>query len=72
MDPQTEFSRHLTRREFFGRQACGLGTAALASLLAKEGRAVDAPAAGAALRGARVGGLPELPHCPEKAKRVIL
>ena len=51
-----------TRREFFGRNATGIGVAALASLLggdlpAKEKRAT--------------GGLPGLPHFAPKAKRVI-
>jgi hypothetical protein len=71
MDPRIDFVRHLSRREFFGRQACGLGTAALASLLAKDMRANEQSANSPPLRGARVGGLPELPHFPPKAKRVI-
>lgn len=48
----------MTRRHFFSRTAAlGVGTAALASLLAEEGRAE--------------GGLEGLPHFKPKAKRVI-
>ena len=39
MDPLSDNRLHVTRREFFGRGACGLGTAALAHLLGREGRA---------------------------------
>ena len=49
----------LTRRHFFGANALGLGTAALASLLPRELRASD------------TGALPGLPHFAPKAKRVI-
>jgi hypothetical protein len=52
----------MNRRQFFGRQATGIGTAALASLLAGKGNA--APTAEAL-------GLPGLPHFPPTAKRVI-
>jgi hypothetical protein len=61
MNPILDWRRHVTRREFFGRGACGLGTAALATLLAGHGRAANPQA----------GGLPELPHFAPKAKRVI-
>jgi hypothetical protein len=63
MNPLLAHRRHVTRREFFGRSACGLGTAALAGLLARDGHAAEA--------NARVGGLPNLPHFAPKAKRVI-
>jgi hypothetical protein len=56
MDPLREHERHITRRQLFGRAACGLGTAALATLL--NGRADAAARAG-------------LPHFAPKAKRVI-
>src|SRR5438270_11286658 len=52
---------HLTRRQFFGRSALGLGTAALASLLAPDQVSASTPS----------GGLPGLPHFAAKAKRVI-
>jgi len=58
-----------TRRQFFGRSATGIGTAALASLL--SGDASTASAAGTATRQVTAGGLPGLPHHVAKAKRVI-
>jgi hypothetical protein len=64
MHPLTEQHLLTNRREFFGRSALGLGTAALASLLSKEGRAAE-PSAG------KVPGLEGLPHFAPKAKRVI-
>lgn len=60
MNPLYQTALHVGRREFFGRSAAGLGTAALASLLARDGLAAE-----------RSGGLPELPHFTPKAKRVI-
>src|SRR5690348_13479082 len=68
MHPLREYQRHVTRREFFGRSACGLGTAALAGLLTRDGLAADAPRSRA---DGRIGGLPGLPHFAPKAKRVI-
>jgi hypothetical protein len=50
--------RSITRRQLFGESAVGLGTAALATLFTREGRAAT-------------GGLTELPHFAAKAKRVI-
>jgi len=65
MDPLAAHRLHLTRREFFGRSATGIGAAALASLM-------GTPAQGAATPpGARYGGLPGLPHFAPRAKRVI-
>jgi len=61
VDPLAANHRHVTRREFFGRTACGLGTAALATLLERQGNAAEG----------RVGGLSGLPHFPPKAKHVI-
>ena len=58
----------LNRRHFFGRNATGIGTAALASLLNREGLL------GSSLKtNSTVGmpGLPELPHYASKAKRII-
>ena len=63
------FNVHLTRREFFGRTATGIGTAALASLFARDGLA--APAATSSRASGRLKGLPDLPHFAPKAKRVI-
>lgn len=56
---------HSTRREFFSRTATGIGTAALAGLLAKSGLASQ-PTDQNDRRG-----LPEVPHFNPKAKRVI-
>ncbi|MFN7937637.1 MAG: DUF1501 domain-containing protein [Bryobacteraceae bacterium] len=59
-----EFDKYrlaITRRHFFSRSAASLGTAALGSLLARDGYAATTGAAG----------LPGLPHFPGKAKRVI-
>ena len=39
MQPLAENRLHATRREFFGRAACGAGTAALAWLLNRDGLA---------------------------------
>ncbi|MCP4916252.1 MAG: DUF1501 domain-containing protein, partial [Proteobacteria bacterium] len=62
--PIAERAAHLTRRQFFGKTATGIGTAALASVLGP--RALAAPAI-----GDRTGGLPNVPHFAPKAKRVI-
>jgi hypothetical protein len=62
LHPLRENHLHVTRREFFGRGACGLGTAALAWLLGRDGLAAPRTAS---------GGLPGLPHFAPKAKHVI-
>jgi hypothetical protein len=62
VDPLRQNRLQVTRREFFGRTACGLGTATLASLLARDGLAAQP---------GRFGGLPGLPHFAPKAKHVI-
>jgi hypothetical protein len=64
MDPRVERHRHLTRREFFGRSAMGVGAAALATLLQRDGFGADDAVK-------RFGGLSGLPHVPPKAKRII-
>src|SRR6266481_8598304 len=60
-----EILLEMTRRQFFGRTAKGIGVAALASLLGPslmaEGPAVDA----------KTGGLVGMPNFAPKAKRVI-
>jgi hypothetical protein len=65
MKPLIEHQAFLTRRQFFGRSAMGLGTAALATLLNRE-----AFGAAASTRNSSPG-LPDLPHFAPKAKRVI-
>src|SRR5438067_356392 len=67
MDPIQEYVQAMTRRHFFDRGAMGLGTAALATLLAGRSEA----AAKAGKDGQPVGGLPGLPHFAPKAKRAI-
>jgi hypothetical protein len=66
MNPLAANRLHLTRRQFFGRSATGIGVAALASLLNQDLAAAVGRAA-----GGRVGGLPAVPHFAPKAKRVI-
>jgi hypothetical protein len=67
MDPLTELRRHVTRRELFGRATAGVGTAALAYLLGRDGFAAEDR--GVKPPGSR--GLPGLPHFAPKAKRVV-
>jgi hypothetical protein len=55
-----ENAARVTRRQLFGRAATGLGTAALASLLAKDAQAAPGQP-----------GIPGLPHHAPKADRVI-
>ncbi len=59
---------HVTRRELFGRSVTGLGSAALAMLLARDGLAADG---GSATGASSLGGLPSLPHFAPRAKSVI-
>jgi hypothetical protein len=63
MSPIQEHLESITRRHFFGRTAMGLGGAALASLL--PSRIQAAP------DRLPTGGLPDLPHFAQKAKRAI-
>ena len=60
MNPLREHLALDTRRQFFGRSAIGIGTAALGSLLNRE-----------TFGGRSQGGLANLPHFAPKAKRVI-
>jgi hypothetical protein len=66
MNPAREFALLQTRRQFFGRAAAGIGTAALASLLNERLFAADAERSMLATHGA----LPAL-HLAPKAKHVI-
>src|SRR5687768_9075788 len=75
MDISRERELWVTRRQFFGRGAAGIGTAALASLLnprlfAGEAGATAAGGAPAANAAVMRGALDALHHAP-KAKRVI-
>ncbi len=63
MDPCSEFVQQETRRYFFGRAAAGIGTAALASIMARESsHAAPVDAAHE---------MPLAPHFAPRAKRVI-
>ena len=57
MNAITENKLMVNRRQFFGRSAVGIGSAALGGLLAREGAAAN--------------GLAALPHFAPKAKRVV-
>ena len=60
MNPLQQARQHLTRREFFGRTATGIGTAALARLLGSDG-----------LQAASTAGVGGFPGFAPKAKRII-
>ena len=68
MSWQDEVTMALTRRQFFGRNAAGIGSMALASLLNPEAFAATA---GGTEINPKTGGLASLPHFAPKAKRVI-
>ncbi len=67
MDPRREYELLMTRRQLFGRTATGIGTAALASLMAPD--AFGEPGTGQ-VKGS-YNGILKQPHFPAKAKRVI-
>ena len=60
MNPITDNQLMVNRRQFFGQSAVGIGSAALGSLLARDGLGAASP-----------GGLGMLPHFAPKAKRVV-
>ena len=60
-DPLLENIARVTRRQFFGTSAMGIGTAALASLLGQGKASAES-----------TKGLPGVPHFPPKAKRVVM
>src|SRR2546421_3069096 len=64
MDPLAQTGLHMTRRHFFGRNACGIGAAALANLLPSGLLAGITP-------DGSPDALPGLPHFKPTAKRVI-
>src|SRR5512133_3927718 len=69
MNCKHEIDLHLTRRQFFGRSAQGIGIGALATLLGPD---LSVLAAGLGeTRDPKTGGLVGLPHFAPKAKRVI-
>jgi hypothetical protein len=63
-----EFQRLLTRRQFFGRTAAGIGTVALASLLNPR---LFAAETGTPALNPVTGGVLAAPHFAPRAKRVI-
>lgn len=63
MDPRRELELLITRRQLFGRTATGIGTAALASLIAPE--ALASPT------NTKLNGALKVLHFAPKAKRVI-
>jgi hypothetical protein len=66
MNPDFDNALHISRRQFFGRAATGIGIAALSALLQQEGFAEDAQNRGG------LPPLPGLPHFTPKAKRVVV
>ena len=66
MDPIIQLQDAINRRNFL--KTSGIGLAALAGLLGKDGYAA---LAGVPNERKRIGGLPSLPHFAAKAKRVI-
>src|SRR5438270_270593 len=70
MDPRTDLELLLTRRQLFGRAVSGVGTAALAALLSREGWAATAPLPGKGPRETGHGTMGS-PHFAPKAKRVV-
>ncbi|MEX2213752.1 MAG: DUF1501 domain-containing protein [Phycisphaeraceae bacterium] len=65
MNPIADHHRLLTRRALFSRAGTGIGTMALASMLASDSRAAGSTTA------ASLGGLDSLPHFTPKVKRII-
>ena len=65
MDPRTETLLQLTRRQLLGRGFHAAGTAALATIMSKQANAA------AEQSQRRLGGLPDIPHHPPTAKRLI-
>jgi hypothetical protein len=66
VNPFFERDLRLTRRQWFGRGAAGIGVAALATLLRQDGLAHGAPAS------SDTAPLPGLPHWAPRAKRVVV
>lgn len=66
MKPDFETDLHLSRRQFFGRTAAGIGTAALAGLLQNDGLAAANPGPSG------MPALPGLPHVRPTARRLIV
>ncbi len=70
MNPFFERDLRLSRRQFFGKSATGIGMLALGGLLEREG--FGATFQGVKVKGHGTPALPGLPHFPGKAKRAIV
>src|SRR5271154_5514328 len=70
MNPFFERDLRISRRQFFGKTATGLGVLALGSMLQEEGFASTFQSLKPKLHGSPP--LPGLPPFPPKAKRVIV
>src|SRR3954451_14130349 len=68
MSTKHEIDLHLTRRQFFGRSAQGIGVGALAALLGPD---LSAFAAAVDQRDPKTGGLLGVPHFAPEAERGI-
>jgi uncharacterized protein (DUF1501 family) len=66
MNPLHDLQRHLSRRTFLGATGCGIGRAALGTLLA-----AGAPQVVRAARSSAAATTPALPHFAPRAKRVL-
>ena len=66
MQPDEQYRNQLARRAFLGRSATGVGSMALASLLAAENARGETSSLSSPFAAQ-----PGLPHFPSKAKRVI-
>lgn len=71
MQPLKDYLSQVTRRQFFGRSATALGTAAIASLLGVAGKGEQAGVSPTENNTNPSGGLLNFPHFAPKAKRVI-
>ncbi|MCE9548191.1 MAG: DUF1501 domain-containing protein [Planctomycetia bacterium] len=69
MDPRLERQLMMTRRSLFGAAGVGLGSIALATMMAEDG--LSSQANSGPSKPNVSGGLPDLPHFPARAKRVI-
>ena len=75
MNTEFEKALHISRRQFFGRTAGGIGMAALAGLLGQDAFAAEQQIHNTTVTGsgnANMPRLPGLPHFAPKAKRVIV
>src|SRR4051794_11034237 len=70
MDLRMEQALAMTRRQFFGRAGMGVGAAALAYMMARDGRAAPPATMPSATSAGPAAHLPQ-PHFAPKAKSVI-